>query len=127
MVTSTLSKNSHLESAGQARRSALREETVPQPCRCASCSGPLEPAQELRFLVESANLDNPAYLALIRRLPAVNGRPVPGCKAVQTHSEWSRRPVRVVRPLPVRTAVLATVGLLSVGWLFQTLLTGPRR
>jgi len=120
-----LSQKPHLESAGQARRSVLREKAVPQPYCCATCSGPLEPAQELRFLVESANLDNPAYLALIRRLPAVNGRPVPVCQACQAQIESTPRRI-VRRPDPVRTAVLATVGLLSVGWLLQTLLAGPR-
>jgi hypothetical protein len=102
----------------------LREETVPQPCLCACCSAELEPAQELRFLVECANLDNPSYLAHIRRLPSVKGKPVPVCKACQTDIENAPRPV--ARPNHVRTGVLAVVGLLSVGWLLQTLLSGPR-
>ena len=51
--------------------------------RCACCDGALEPAQQLRFLVETDNLDNPAYLNRIRALPSVNGKPVPVCKACQ--------------------------------------------
>ena len=101
------------------------EEFVPQPCRCASCSSPLEPAQELRFLVECANLDNPAYLARIRRLPAANGKPVPVCQACQARID-SAPPRPVARPNAVRAGVLAAVGILSVGWLLQTLLAGPR-
>jgi hypothetical protein len=103
----------------------LREETVSKPCRCACCSGPLEPVQELRFLVESANLDDPAYLARIRTLPSVRGRPVPVCKACQARIE-SAPPRPIAKPNPLRTGVLAAVGLLSVGWLFQHLLLGPR-
>jgi hypothetical protein len=102
----------------------LREETVPQPCLCACCSTQLEPVQELRFLVECANLDNPAYLARIRRLPSVKGRPVPVCKACQTRIERAPRPV--ARPNAIHTGVLAVVGLLSVGWLLQTLIRGTR-
>ena len=102
----------------------MREEVVSQPCRCVSCSAPLEPVQELRFLVESANLDDPATLARIRTLPSVRGRPVPVCKACQARIEGTpRRPV--ARPHPLRTGVIAAVGLLSVGWLFQHLLLGP--
>jgi hypothetical protein len=104
----------------------LREEDVSKPCRCACCSEPLEPAQELRFLVECDNLGDPAYLAHIRRLPSVNGRPVPVCKACQARIESSPRPVPRARPGAVRTGVLAAVGLFSVGWLLQTLLAGPR-
>ena len=97
-------------------------------CRCACCSGQLEPAQELRFLVETANLDNPSYLAHIRRLPAVKGRPVPVCAACQARLEsYPLRPRRAgTKPNPVRTGVLAAIGLLSVGWLVQNVLFGPR-
>jgi hypothetical protein len=92
--------------------------------RCACCRGSIEPAQELRFLVETANLDDPAYLAGIRRLPAtLKGRPVPVCSACQRLAESAPR-----RPRPARrdSGVLAAVGILSVGWLLHTLLLGPR-
>jgi hypothetical protein len=107
------------------------EDHVTNSCRCACCRAEVEPAQELRFLVETANLDNPAYLAHIRRLPVVNGRPVPVCAACQRALEANalapvvakRRPAVAS---PVGTGVLAVVGLLSVGWLVQNLLFGPR-
>jgi hypothetical protein len=91
---------------------------------CCACDGPLEPAQALRFLVETANLDDPAYLAGIRRMPAVKGRPVPVCSACQKLVE-SAPPPRP-RSSAARTGVLAVVGVLSVGWLIHNLLLGPR-
>jgi hypothetical protein len=94
---------------------------------CCACSGPLEPAQALRFLVETANLDDPAYLAGIRRMPAVKGRPVPVCVACQKLVESAPRPAFAKpRPGPSRTGVVAVIGILSVGWLIQNLLLGPR-
>jgi hypothetical protein len=107
------------------------EDSVTDSCRCACCAAQLEPAQELRFLVETANLDNPRYLAFIRRLPSSKGRPVPVCSACQTVLESSAlRPVPAWRvpaqSKPLATGVLAVVGLLSVGWLLQNLLFGPR-
>jgi hypothetical protein len=107
------------------------EDSVTDSCRCTCCCAQLEPAQELRFLVETANLDNPRYLARIRRLPHSKGRPVPVCSACQKlleSSALSQIPVRrrPTRPNAVGTGVLAVVGLLSVGWLIQNLLFGPR-
>jgi hypothetical protein len=101
---------------------------VPDLCRCACCSDPLEPAQELRFLVETANLDNPSYLAHIRRLPAFKGRPVPVCSACQKKIEAAPHRFTLVpaRVTALRNGVLAAIGLLSVGWLVQNLLLGPR-
>jgi hypothetical protein len=97
---------------------------VPKSCLCACCARPVELVQEFRFLVESDNLDNPVHLARIRQLPAANGRPVPVCKSCQTLVESA--PVRpIVRPSSLRVGVLATIGLLSVGWVMQTLLFGP--
>jgi hypothetical protein len=87
--------------------------------RCACCSGALEPAQQLRFLVETDTLDDPGYLARIRRLPTRNGRPVPVCTGCQARIE-------AAPPRPARAGVLAAVGILSAGWLIQTLLLGPR-
>ncbi len=96
--------------------------------RCACCSNQLEPAQQLRFLVETANLDDPAHLARIRRLPAVKGRPVPVCQGCQRVLEAAALKPSPMRPKPnqVRNGVLAAVGLLSVGWLLHNLLLGPR-
>lgn len=100
--------------------------------RCACCSGQLEPAQQLRFLVETASLDDPAYLAGIRRMPFAKGRPVPVCKACLRMLEVAAlvpaapKPAAVTKANPVRTGMLAAVGLLSVGWLLQTLVLGPR-
>jgi hypothetical protein len=74
--------------------------------------------QELRFLVESANLDNPAYLASIRRLPAANGRPVGVCKACQARIETAP-------PRPARSGVFTAFGILGVGW-FMTAMLAPR-
>jgi hypothetical protein len=94
--------------------------------RCACCANTLEPAQELRFLVETANLEDPAYLAGIRRLPANRGgRPVPVCVPCQKLVEAAPRPARRASNA-VQTGVMATIGILSVGWLIQTLLLGPR-
>lgn len=96
------------------------------PCRCACCSDPLEPAQELRFLVEMANLDDPVYLAHIRRLPAVNGKPLPVCAACQARIEtYPLRPTSAKRK-PIPAGMVAALGLLSVGWLVHNLLLGPR-
>lgn len=90
------------------------------PCRC--CGGPLEPAQQLRLLVETDTLDDPAYLARIRVLPAINGRPVPVCKACQTQLEaGTARPVA----RPAAPTLLRALGALSVGLLLSGLLS-PR-
>ena len=76
--------------------------------RCACCDGQLEPAQQLRFLVETATLDNPVHLARIRVLPCVNGKPIPVCKACQTRIEAA--PKR-----PLAAGMLGVFGALSVG------------
>ncbi len=78
--------------------------------RCACCDGQLEPAQQLRFLVETATLDNPVHLARIRVLPAVNGKPIPVCKACQTCIE-------AAPPRPLAAGLLGALGALSVGLL----------
>jgi len=97
---------------------------VPNPCLCACCSSELEPAQELRFLVESDNLDNPVHLNRIRRLPNVNGRPVPVCVACQTLVESAPHQLTATRSVRFGPAVLAALGLCSVGWLVHNLLFG---
>lgn len=89
---------------------------MPKPRPCACCAAPLEPVQELRYLVESETLDQPAYLESIRRMPSAGGRPVAVCAACQE---------RLARPRPVRSGVVAAVGILSVGWV-MTALFAPR-
>lgn len=89
-------------------------------CRC--CRGPLEPAQQLRFLVETDTLDDPAYLARIRTLPAANGKPVPVCFGCQ--SRLQANGPAASRP-PVARNLLGALGALSVGLLLTSLL-GPR-
>ena len=87
-------------------------------CRCACCEGPLDPAQQLRFLVETDNLDNPGVLARIRALPAVGGRPLPVCKACQSKLEAHA----IALPAPAKPKaklhipnLLGVLGALSVG------------
>lgn len=100
--------------------------------RCACCSGRLEPAQQLRFLVETANLDDPAYLAGIRRMPSAKGRPVPVCRGCLDLLESAapvpeaEEPYAAKKAGAVRAGMLAAVGLLSIGWLLQALILGPR-
>ena len=92
---------------------------MPKLMCCAGCDGPLEPAQQLRFLVETDNLDNPVHLARIRALPAVNGRPVPVCKACQAQLEAAPRPPAK----PRRANLLGVLGALAVGFLVSGLFT----
>jgi hypothetical protein len=100
------------------------EDSVTKYCRCACCRGPLEPAQQLRFLVETDNLDNPSYLTRIRVLPSVNGKPLPVCKACQ--DEVAANPALLPRPkvTPLAlTGLLGALGALSVGLLLGSLFT----
>ncbi len=90
-------------------------------CRCSCCKGPLEPAQQLRFLVETANLDNPAFLVRIRSLPSVNGRPVPFCKACQTELEATPRPP--AKPRRAHSGLLSALGAVSVALLLGSIFT----
>lgn len=90
---------------------------MPNLCRCARCNDPLEPAQHLRFLVETDTLDDPAYLARIRVLPAANGRPVPVCKACQTALDTAPP----ARTKPLAKSWLGVFGALTVGVLFGSL------
>ena len=89
--------------------------------RCACCEGPLEPAQQLRFLVETDTLDDPSYLSRIRALPAVNGRPLPVCKACQAELEATSEAGRFRRPRG--SSLWGALGALSVGWLLGNLFT----
>jgi hypothetical protein len=82
------------------------------------CKGPLELAQQLRFLVETDNLDNPSFLKRIRELPSVNGRPVPVCKACQSELKTAPRPPARPKAAPLAVAgLLGVFGALSVGLL----------
>jgi len=100
---------------------------------CACCDGPLEPAQQLRFLVETDNLDNPAFLNRIRSLPSVNGKPVPVCQPCQAKIDTTPRPAttRGLRlplakaPLEVVASLVGALGVLSVGMILGALLN-PR-
>jgi hypothetical protein len=94
---------------------------------CACCDGQLEPAQQLRFLVETDNLDDPAYLARIRVMPSLNGRPVPVCSGCQ--SKIAAQPQSLAKflrpkaaPLSLATGLLGALGVLSVGMIFGALL-----
>jgi hypothetical protein len=99
-------------------------------CRCQFCHDPLDPAQELRFLVEIQNLDNPAYLEQIRQLPAVGGKPLRVCKPCQAKVEATPNRLRAVpRPAaaaPTASGVLAACGLLSVGLVLFAFLGGEK-
>jgi hypothetical protein len=91
------------------------------------CDDKLEPAQHLRYLVETESLGEPAYLASIRRLPSVGGRPLPVCGRCQR--SIAANPVRfraAVERRQLRAGVLTACGLLSVGLILSALLRGPR-
>lgn len=88
------------------------------PCWC--CKGLLEPAQQLRFLVETDTLDEPAHLERIRTLPSIKGRPVPVCRACQTRLE-AAPPAPAAKPNLPR--LLGAVGALSVGLLLTNMFT----
>src|SRR5688572_15167530 len=101
-------------------------------CRCQFCNDQLEPAQELRYLVETDTLGEPTHLARIRQLPSTtDGKPLRVCKSCQSGIEAN--PVRfrlaverAVAHRQLRTGMLAAVGLLSVGWFLGTFLGTPR-
>ncbi len=87
--------------------------------RCACCDGTLEPAQQLRFLVETDTLDDPAHLARIRLMPSVNGRPVPVCCACQERVQGQPALLRK----PRAAGMFGLIGALSVGLLLSSLFT----
>jgi hypothetical protein len=102
--------------------------TVTKFCRCVCCNGSLEPAQQLRFLVETATLDDPAHLSRIRVLPSVNGRPVPVCKACHSHLEANPSLLKArvkAAPMSLTTGLLGALGALSLG-VFLGSLFAPR-
>jgi len=95
--------------------------------RCRFCNDKLEPAQQLRFLVETESLGDPSFLASIRRLPAVGGRPLPVCRSCQSAVEANPARFRAaVARTQLRTGVIAACGLLSLGFVLTALLPGPR-
>jgi hypothetical protein len=103
------------------------EDHVAAPCRCRFCNDTLEPAQELRFLVETESLDDPPFLASIRRLPAVGGTPLPVCRSCQSAVEANPDRFRAaVARTQLRAGVLTACGLLSLGFILSALLRGPR-
>ena len=97
---------------------------------CQLCYSELEPAQALRFLVETENLGTPAVLEAIRHLPSVRGRPLCVCKRCQARLEARPRVTRRAGvPAPVaaerrqfRSAVMTALGFLTVGWIFSAVL-----
>src|SRR5205807_2167066 len=89
---------------------------VPKLPRCWCCQGPVEPVQQLRYLVETDNLNDPAYLARIRVLPTVNGKPIPVCKSC--HARIERVPPRPTAK-PQLPKLLGALGALSVGLLLS--------
>jgi hypothetical protein len=102
------------------------EVVVAVTLQCQLCYRELEPAQALRFLVETENLSNPGYLEHIRYLPSVRGRPLCVCKHCQ--ARLGARP-RVQRRVPApagrpqfRSAVLTVIGLVAFGWVFSAVL-----
>lgn len=99
------------------------EVAVTKLSRCACCEGPLEPAQQLRFLVETANLDNPEYLECIRVLPNANGKPIPVCAGCQSQLEdhLAARKARKRRAAPL--SLFGALGALSIGVLLGGLFT----
>src|SRR4051812_36207876 len=89
---------------------------------CQLCYRELDPAQALRFLVETENLTSPAYLDHIRHLPSVRGRPLCVCKHCQAKLE-ARPRVQRKAPTPAgrpqfRSAVLTMIGFFAFGWVF---------
>jgi hypothetical protein len=92
----------------------------------------LEPAQQLRFLVETDTLDDPIHLNRIRHLPATtDGRPLRVCQSCQGAME--AHPVRFRLAVErahvqrqIRTGVMAAVGILSVGLLLVSALGNPQ-
>jgi hypothetical protein len=100
------------------------EDAVTKLSPCVCCKGQLEPAQQLRFLVETDNLDNPVHLARIRLLPSINGRPVPVCKACQTQIEAAPHSLPKPKTAPLAVGgLLGVFGALSVGLLLGRLFT----
>ena len=90
-------------------------------CRCVCCDNPLEPVQQLRFLVETDNLDNPSYLNRIRALPSVNGKPVPVCKVCQAQLESHPTALKPRPKAPL--SLLGALGALSIGLIVGSLFT----
>jgi hypothetical protein len=100
-------------------------------CRCEFCSEKLEPAQELRFLVETATLDDPIHLNRIRMLPARHdGSPFRVCKSchdrIETRPWLYREEERGHQRKRTQKRMLVALGALSLGWFLGNLLAVPR-
>jgi hypothetical protein len=94
---------------------------VTKLCCCARCEGALEPVQQLRYLVETANLDNPIHLARIRVLPSANGKPLPVCKACQAALQGTAHRSTDSGSKMTSAYLLGAFGVLSIGILFGAL------
>ncbi len=92
-----------------------------KPCRCVVCRGALEPAQQLRYLVETDNLDDPVYLSRIRVLPSADGKPLPVCKGCQAKIQAAPPTTTGPKAEPRRSDLLGMLGALSVGLFLGTL------
>ena len=112
------------------------EEPVTAPSyRCQFCSARLEPVQEFRFLVETPVADAPPVLPCLRRLPAVDGRPLRVCKGcdarIAADPDGFRAAVDRGRAVVAKSrrqyqvSLVTAFGVLSVGW-FLSGLCGPR-
>ena len=88
-----------LKAEGPAPPVCLRSEAAvtAKTCVCQFCREPLEPVQELRYLVETQFLEEPEALRRLRLLPDVDGKPLRVCKACQRSIEAD--------PVGFRTAV----------------------
>ena len=101
-------------------------------CPCQFCTRALEPAQELRYLVETDSLAEPAQLNRIRRLPMNrDGKPLRVCGECQRHIEMN--PVRFRAAVEhahgrrqVRMGLMTAFGVLSAGWFLSVLIGSPR-
>jgi hypothetical protein len=89
------------------------------PCRF--CRTPLDAAQAFAYHVETATLDNPPMLAVIRRLPHKGGTPLRCCRRCQADIEQARAEVRDTSATARRAGraagalLFATVFMLGAG------------
>ena len=102
------------------------------PCLCQFCQRKLEPVQEFRFLVETQMLGDPGCLERFRQLPADrNGKPLQVCQGCQRLIKNPLCQVRIETEgeqdhRQIRTVLIATLGVLSLGWFVATVLGTPR-
>jgi hypothetical protein len=114
----------------------VRRSVAVSKIRCQICKSKLEPVQELRYLVETQCLGEPAVLNDFRQLPDVNGHPLRVCKSCQQTIEADRVGFRKAvdeaqaksrrQQRQRQSGVIAAFGVLAVGWFFASLLGTPR-